>query len=144
MRDTPTQRSDGRAQRVYVMLTVVFMASMGIKKMRKPAEAADAANVFTATGSVLVESYESSSANVPLLAAVSPKRDSGPCAACQRPSVGLSLAYCMLAETNTCCGVGKRRPSSAYTTHVGCSSVHTVHRAVQCRLAWNRAGRRPL
>jgi hypothetical protein len=47
--------------------------------MRKPAEAVEAASVFTATGSVAVDSYESSTASVPLFAAVSPKRESGPC-----------------------------------------------------------------
>lgn len=39
----------------------------------------DAARVFTATGKLLVESYESSRARVPLLAAVSPNRLMGPC-----------------------------------------------------------------
>ena len=49
------------------------------RTMRKLADAAEAASVFTATGRVLVDPNESSSARVPLLAAVSPKRDSGPC-----------------------------------------------------------------
>ena len=47
--------------------------------MRKLADAAEAASVLTATGRVLVDSYDSSNAIVPLLAAVSPNRDSGPC-----------------------------------------------------------------
>lgn len=51
-----------------------------MRKMRKPAAAADAADVLATTGRLAVVSLaESSSAITPALAAVSPNRDSGAC-----------------------------------------------------------------
>ena len=70
--------------------------------MRKLADAAEAASVLTATGSVLVDSYDSSSASVPLFAAVSPKRDSGPCPASEHRSsaVARSVFKCFLPHNS--------------------------------------------
>ena len=51
---------------------------MGMRATRQVAAVADAATVFTATGSDRVLSYESSSVSTPVLAAVSPNRESGP------------------------------------------------------------------
>ena len=58
---------------------VVLNVSTGMRKMRKSPAATEAATVFAATGSFSVVSYASNSANVPVLAAVSPNLDSGPC-----------------------------------------------------------------
>ena len=57
---------------------MVLHASIGMRKTRKAAAAADAATVFTAAGSVFVCSKESHSAIMPAFEAVSPKRESGP------------------------------------------------------------------
>lgn len=58
--------------------SVVFNASMGMRKMRHMAAEPLAAAVLTPTGKFLVESKESSRVSMPELAAVSPKRDKGP------------------------------------------------------------------
>merc|ERR1719424_371180 len=57
---------------------MVLHASMGIRKMRKLAAAADEATDFTAVGRFFVSARESSSAIMPALEAVSPKRERGP------------------------------------------------------------------
>ena len=57
---------------------IVLQASIGMSTIRKPAAAVDAARVLTPTGRFVVESKLSSRESVPALAAVSPKRDSGP------------------------------------------------------------------
>lgn len=56
---------------------MVFSASMGMRAMRNAPAAADANPVFAAIGRPRVASYASSSARVPVLAAVSPNRESG-------------------------------------------------------------------
>jgi hypothetical protein len=50
-----------------------------MSSIRHAAAAEDAATVFTLTGNPLVLSNSSKSASMPELAAVSPKRESGPC-----------------------------------------------------------------
>ena len=57
---------------------MVFAASMGMRKTRKPAAAADAVIVFAAAGRFCVVSKESHRAIMPAFDAVSPKRESGP------------------------------------------------------------------
>jgi hypothetical protein len=57
---------------------VVLNVSTGIRKIRNNAAATDAATVFKETGSFSVYSNESIKAKVPVFAAVSPKRESGP------------------------------------------------------------------
>ena len=51
---------------------------MGMSRMRQLAAAVDAAIVLTGMGRPLVESKLSTSASMPVLAAVSPNRESGP------------------------------------------------------------------
>ena len=57
---------------------IVLQASIGMSTIRKPAAAVDAARVLMPTGRLVVASKLSSRESVPALAAVSPKRDSGP------------------------------------------------------------------
>ena len=57
---------------------IVLHASIGMRKTRKPAAAAEAATVFTAAGRSAVFGLASHRAIIPALAAVSPKRESGP------------------------------------------------------------------
>jgi hypothetical protein len=57
---------------------VVLTVSMGIRKIRNPAAAADAATVLIPTPMSLVESRELRSVSTPVFAAVSPKRERGP------------------------------------------------------------------
>lgn len=54
---------------------VVLRVSMGMRKIRKEAAAAEAATVLTAMGSERVDSFDSNNARIPELAAVSPKLD---------------------------------------------------------------------
>ena len=51
---------------------IVFIASIGIRKTRNPAAAAEAVTVLAAAGAFLVTSYESQMASMPAFAAVSP------------------------------------------------------------------------
>ena len=61
-----------------VTCIVVLIVSMGIKKIRNTAAEAEDATVLTPTPKSLVESRLFKSVRIPVLAAVSPKRDSGP------------------------------------------------------------------
>ena len=58
---------------------VVLTVSMGISAILKRPAATDAAIVFAKTGISTVISNASNAAMVPVLAAVSPNRDNGPC-----------------------------------------------------------------
>lgn len=58
---------------------VVLSVSMGMRKMRHRAATADAPDVFTSVDRSRVSSYALKISITPALAAVSPKRDSGPC-----------------------------------------------------------------
>ena len=58
---------------------VVLSVSMGMRKMRKMAAAAEAPTVLTIGLVPLSSSTESKIVMIPVLAAVSPKRERGPC-----------------------------------------------------------------
>jgi hypothetical protein len=57
---------------------VVLTVSIGIKRIRNNAAATLAATVLNPTFKFCVVSNESKNVNIPVLAAVSPNRDSGP------------------------------------------------------------------
>ena len=56
-----------------------FQLTTGIRKIRNAAAAKLAVAVLYATFKSFVASIESSNVSMPVLAAVSPKRESGPC-----------------------------------------------------------------
>lgn len=58
---------------------IVLKVSTGVKIILKSPAQTEAQAVFTPTGNVRVKSYELSIASIPEFAAVSPKRDIGPC-----------------------------------------------------------------
>ncbi len=60
--------------------STVLTVSMGIRLMRQRAATPEAAIVLTATGNERVDSFASRTTITPVLAAVSPNRESGPCA----------------------------------------------------------------
>ena len=65
---------------------VVFTVSIGVRIIRKAAAARDAKTVCASAGRCLRYLFDLRSARMPTFAAVSPKRDTGPCtSAASRP-----------------------------------------------------------